>query len=51
MKQKKIQIYHLNDKQQYEDDKNFWHSQSFEYKLSTLETLRKMWLKIKKENI
>jgi hypothetical protein len=38
-----IKIYNLKDLKQYEDEKLFWDSQSIEYKLDVLETLRENW--------
>jgi hypothetical protein len=51
MKNREMKIYNLKDPQQYEDEKKFWRSQTFEYKISVLENLRKAWVKFSAENI
>jgi len=41
-----IKIYKLHDTQQYEDEREFWHKQTAEYKLLVLETLRRAGIKL-----
>jgi predicted nucleotidyltransferase len=41
-----VRIYDLKDPKQYEDEKLFWDSQTIEYKLEVLESLRENWAKI-----
>ncbi len=41
-----IRIYKLHDTQQYEDEREFWSKQTAEYKLLVLETLRRVGLKL-----
>jgi hypothetical protein len=41
-----VKIYNLKDPKQYEDEKSFWDSQSIEYKLNVLESIRESWIKL-----
>ena len=41
-----VKIYKLHDTQQYEDEREFWNRQTAEYKLMVLETLRRVGLKL-----
>ncbi len=47
--EKRVRIYDLNDPQQYEDEKAYWRSKTFEEKLHTLEVIRETWGKLNKE--
>jgi len=49
-KEPDITIYSKDDPQQYVDDREFWKSQSTEYKLEALETIRAQWLKMSDQN-
>lgn len=45
--EKYVKKYHLEDPQQYEDDREYWRSKTPEERLLALEQLRKQYMKLK----
>ena len=45
--EKYIKKYHLNDPQQYEDEREYWRSKTPEERLMALEALRREYMKMK----
>ena len=45
--EKTVKKYHLNDPQQYEDEREYWRSKTPEERITALEQLRKQYMKLK----
>ena len=45
--EKYVKKYHLNDPQQYEDEREYWRSKTPEERLMALESIRRQYMKMK----